>query len=131
MRIALGVALLGALGSLFRWLLSAAIQRQVGAGFPVGTLVVNVLGSIAIGGVMGVFLARGTAPSGMTSGMGIALCAGFLGGFTTYSSFALETVLLIERRSFVAAAVNVVGTSLVCLGGCALGLLAGRAAAGR
>jgi CrcB protein len=127
-RIALGVALLGALGSLFRWLLSAAIQRQVGSAFPAGTFVVNALGSIAIGVVMGFFLTResGTETSALTSGVAIALTAGFMGGFTTYSSFAFETVLLIERRSFAAAALNVGGTLIVCLFGCAVGLLAGR-----
>ena len=129
MRLALGVALLGAMGSLFRWLLSGAVQRQVGPTFPAGTLVVNVLGSMAIGAVMGFFTVRGgSGSSGLTSGIGIALSAGFLGGFTTYSSFALETVLLIERRSFAAAGLNMGGTLLVCLGSCALGLLAGRAA---
>jgi CrcB protein len=126
-RIALGVALLGALGSLFRWLLSAAIQKQVGGMFPAGTFVVNALGSVAIGVVMGFFMARGTESSGLTSGVAIALTAGFMGGFTTYSSFAFETVLLIERRSFAPAALNVAGTLAVCLVGCAVGLFVGRA----
>jgi CrcB protein len=124
MRVAIGVALLGALGSLCRWMLAAAIQRQVGGSFPAGTFVVNVAGSIAIGVVMGFFIARGTESSGLR----VALTAGFMGGFTTYSSFAFETWLLIERRSFLVAALNVAGTLVVCLGGCAVGLLAGRAA---
>jgi fluoride exporter len=124
MRVALGVALLGALGSLCRWWLALAIQKQVGAAFPAGTLVVNVLGSVAIGAVMGFFIARGSESSGLR----VALTAGFMGGFTTYSSFAFETLLLIERRSFAMAALNVGGTLVVCLGGCALGLVAGRAA---
>ncbi|MES1204930.1 MAG: CrcB family protein, partial [Pseudomonadota bacterium] len=58
----------------------------------------------------------------------VALTAGFLGGFTTYSAFAYETVRLLEQRSFASAALNVVATSVVCLAGCALGLLIGRAA---
>ena len=124
MRVAIGVALLGALGSLCRWTLAAAIQKQVGSAFPAGTFVVNVAGSIAIGVVMGFFIARGTESSGLR----VALTAGFMGGFTTYSSFAFETWLLIERRSLAVAALNVVGTLVVCLGGCAVGVLAGRAA---
>ena len=125
MRTALGIAVLGAAGSLGRWLLAAAIQRQVGATFPAGTFVVNVVGSLAMGLVMGLFIARGSESSGLR----VALTAGFMGGFTTYSSFAMETVFLIERRSFLVAAANVIGTVIFCLAGCALGLFAGRAAA--
>ena len=124
MRVTVGVAVLGALGSLCRWWLASAVHRQVGAGIPAGTFIVNVLGSIAIGVVMGFFLARGAE----TSGLRVVLTAGFLGGFTTYSSFALETWLLIERRSFAVAAVNVAATVIVCLLGCGLGVVAGRAA---
>lgn len=125
MRLALGIAGLGAVGSLCRWLLATAIQRHVGASFPLGTFVVNVVGSLAMGAVMGFFLARGAE----TSGARVALTAGLLGGFTTYSAFAMETLLLIERRSFGTAALNVVGTVLVCLLACAVGLFAGRATA--
>ena len=124
MRVAVGVAVLGALGSLCRWSLAAAVQKQVGAAFPAGTFIVNVLGSIAIGAVMGFFLARGAESSSLR----VVLTAGFLGGFTTYSSFALETWLLVERRSLALAAVNVAATVIVCLLGCAIGMLAGRAA---
>ena len=123
MRAAIGVALLGALGSLCRWLLAASIQKQVGSAFPAGTFVVNAVGSIVIGAVMGFFMARGTESSGLR----VALTAGFLGGFTTYSSFAFETWLLIERRSFATAALNVGATVCVCLVGCGMGLFAGRA----
>jgi CrcB protein len=124
-RIALGVAVFGAAGSLSRWLLSTLVQRHAGAGFPLGTLTVNVLGSIAIGAVMGFFVARGAESSGLR----VVLTAGFLGGFTTYSSFAFETLQLLGRRSFGLALVNFAGTSVVCLGGCALGVLLGRALA--
>jgi CrcB protein len=124
LRVALWVALLGALGSVGRWLLASAIQKQVGPTFPAGTFVVNVLGSVAIGAVMGFFIARGTESSVLR----VALTAGFLGGFTTYSSFALETLLLIQRRSLVAAVLNVMGTLVVCLLACAAGLFMGHAA---
>jgi fluoride exporter len=123
-RVALWVALLGGLGSLGRWLLTSAIQKQVGPAFPAGTFIVNMLGSVAIGAVMGFFITRGTESSVLR----VALTAGFLGGFTTYSSFALETLLLIQRRSLVAAALNVAGTVVVCLVGCAAGLFVGHAA---
>lgn len=124
MRLAMAVAVLGAAGSLARWLLSTLVQRHAGAAFPAGTLVVNALGSVAIGVVMGVFAARGAESSPVR----VALTAGFMGGFTTYSSFALETWLLLERRALLAAAVNVAATLAICIGGCAVGLVAGRAA---
>jgi CrcB protein len=61
--------------------------------------------------------------------MRVALTAGFLGGFTTMSSFAYDSVRLLESRSFLGAALNVFGSVAVCLIGCALGLAAGRAVA--
>ena len=124
MRLAVAIALLGALGSLARWGLSGLVQRHVGLAFPAGTLVVNALGSVAIGAVMGAFSARGAEASPVR----VALTAGFMGGFTTASSFAYETWVLLERRALLAAALNVGATVLVCVGGCALGVLAGRAA---
>ena len=117
-----GVVLLGALGSLCRFGLSAFIQQRVGLGFPWGTFAVNVLGSFLIGGIMGVFAARGGEPVALR----VALTVGFMGGFTTMSSFAFETVTLIEGRAYVPAAANIVGSVVVCLLGCALGLAAGR-----
>jgi CrcB protein len=125
MRVAFWVALLGALGSLSRWLLVTAVQKCAGQAFPAGTLVVNVLGSMAIGVVMGFFITRGTEGSIVR----LTLTAGFLGGFTTYSAFAFETLMLIERRAFVSAALNVVATLVICLAGCAAGMLVGRGTA--
>jgi CrcB protein len=119
---AIGVALLGALGSLCRFGLTAFVQQRVGPGFPWGTFVVNALGSFLIGGIMGVFAARGGEPVTVR----VALTVGFMGGFTTMSSFAFETVTLFHGRAYVAAGANVVGSVVVCLGGCALGLMVGR-----
>lgn len=118
-----GVALLGAVGCVARWALSAAIQTRLGVAWPVGTFVVNALGSIAIGVVMSAFAARGAESAPLR----VALTAGFLGGFTTMSSFAYDTVRLLENRSFGGAALNVFGSLAVCLLGCALGVAVGRA----
>lgn len=123
MRLALAIAVLGALGSLARWLLALAVQRQVGGGFPAGTLVVNLIGSIAIGAVFGCFMVRGTESSSVR----VAITTGFLGGFTTYSAFAFETVALFERRAVATAFVYLAATTILCLGGCALGLITARA----
>jgi fluoride exporter len=120
-----GVALLGAVGSLCRYGLSVFVQQRVGVGFPWGTFVVNALGSFVIGGIMAVFAARGGEPVAVR----VALTVGLMGGFTTMSSFAFETVTLLESRAYVAATANVLGSVVVCLLGCALGLAAGRSLA--
>jgi fluoride exporter len=123
MRLALAVAVLGGLGSLARWALAGAIQRRVGGVFPAGTLAVNLFGSFAIGVVMGAFASRNAESSPVR----VALTAGFLGGFTTYSAFAYETWVMVERRLPLAVALNVGATLLLCLGGCAAGAFVGRA----
>ncbi len=121
---ALLVALFGALGSLSRYLLAGTVQRAFGR-LPAGTFTVNVLGSLAIGFAMAIFTARGTADRER-----LAVTAGFLGGFTTYSAFALETWNLLEQRSTGAAALYVTLTVGVCLAACAGGVAIGRAVAG-
>src|SRR5262245_16560110 len=114
---ALYVALFGAAGSLCRWLLAAAVQRRLGGGFPSGTLTVNILGSLAIGVVMAYFASRGG-----DSRICVALAAGFLGGFTTYSAFAYETWTLIEQRTTGMAVIYMLLTVGVCLAACAAGV---------
>jgi CrcB protein len=116
------VALLGAAGSVLRFAVSGAAQR-VGGRFPLGTLSVNLLGSFAIGAVMAIYAARHE----LDARSRIAITAGLLGGFTTYSSFAYETVALAEARATGLAALNLALTTVVCLSACMLGLWAGRA----
>jgi fluoride exporter len=125
MPLIVGVALLGAVGCVARWAVATTLQARLGLSWPIGTFVVNAAGSVAIGTVMGFFAARGQESAGVR----VALTAGFLGGFTTMSSFAYETVRLVETRSYGGAALNVFGSVAVCLVGCALGLAAGRALA--
>ena len=85
----------GAAGSVLRYLLSMAAIAWLGTGYPWGTLAVNVLGSAAIG------LA---AALGLQGEMRLLLVTGFLGGFTTFSAFSLETGLLFARAWWLAAA---------------------------
>jgi CrcB protein len=85
----------GALGSMLRYLLSMASIAWLGAAFPWGTLAVNVLGSAAIG------LA---AALGLQGEMRLLVVTGFLGGFTTFSAFSLETGLLFARAWWLAVA---------------------------
>ena len=110
---ALWVAIAGALGSVARYGMGVAGQRLLGDRFPWGTLAVNLLGCFAIGAVMVLAEARALDPR-----IRVAVVGGFLGGFTTYSAFAYETLALAERRSAAAAAayagLPIVGGFLAC-----------------
>lgn len=116
------IGIAGALGSISRHLVGVWMGR-FGTRLPWGTFTVNVVGSFVIGFVMITFLQRGQIESKLR----FALTTGFLGGFTTYSAFALETVTLLEDRRAGAAALYV-SMTLVCAGLAAfLGILAARA----
>ena len=83
----------GALGSILRFLVMKLATQWVGIGFPYGTLVVNVLGSLAMGLVIG----WGAHKGQMTQELRTFLAVGVLGGFTTFSTFSLDVVSLFER----------------------------------
>ncbi len=106
------VMLGAAVGAPSRWLLDQAVHARYGGALPLGTLVINVSGSAFLGAILGA-AGVGAVPSAVVALAG----AGFCGGFTTYSTFAFETVRLIEDGSGAEAALNVT-LSLV------LGLLA-------
>lgn len=98
----LGVALAGALGAPARYLVEAWVSGQRSRAFPWGTLVVNLSGSFLLGLLTGLVLhhAFPTSPQ-------VLLGAGFCGAYTTYSTFAVETVRLAERGLGRAALANV------------------------
>jgi len=89
----LWVAIGGALGSAFRYLLSDAVQRSTTLYLPVGTFVVNVLGSFAVGLAAGVTVGRDPVEH---EGFRLFLIVGFCGGFTTFSAFSHETLALLR-----------------------------------
>lgn len=120
---ALYIALGGALGTLARYLAGEGAKRTLGSGWPYGTMLVNVLGSFIIGYAMMYFGNRGQ----MDSHLRMAITIGFLGGFTTYSSFAYETVTMLQNDRLGAAAGYVIGTLAIAGTGCFLGMLAARA----
>lgn len=106
----ISVAIGGALGAVARYLVGLAVA------FPLGTLTVNVLGSLVIGLVWALFAARGLQawlPLVMT---------GFLGGFTTFSAFSLDTMRLVEGGRYGAAGGYVLASVLLSLVACAFGL---------
>ena len=112
----------GALGSGARYLVSTWAARAFGPDFPIGTLLVNVVGSFLFALLMGLAGAR----EAITPEARLFLGAGILGGFTTYSSFNYETLALLERGTAHALA-NVALTGLGCLAAGVAGLVAARA----
>lgn len=113
----LAVAAGGALGALARWLMVVQVTRLLGAGFPAGTMVVNVLGSLAMG-LVAALLAQGLS---LSAELRAFLTVGFLGGFTTFSTYSLDAVGLAERGEWAGAAFYTAGS--VALG--VLAFLAG------
>lgn len=107
----------GGIGAGVRYLLDSAIIRGRKDAFPLGILVVNIVGSFLLGLLTGV-------PQVSPAWLAI-IGTGVLGGFTTFSTVAVETVLLAQRRRRDWAWVNLLGTFLVCLVAAAVGLAIG------
>ena len=121
----LWVAIGGALGSVGRFWLSGLVAARWGENFPVGTLVINVTGSFAIG----IFAAL-TAPEGrllITPGLREFLMIGICGGYTTFSSFSLQTLNLLREREWLYAGGNVLLSVVLCLIAVWLGFMLGAA----
>ncbi len=107
------VAVGGALGSVARFLCSFALARWFGETFPWGTLFVNVLGSFVIG-----FFFTLTAPGGrllISTDWRIFVTVGICGGFTTFSSFSLQTLVLLRDGEWLLASLNAFGSLAVCM----------------
>lgn len=118
------VMLGGALGSGARFALGNAVTARWGASLPWGTLVVNILGCLAMGALAG-WLARnsGAEPARLLLGVGL------LGGFTTFSAFSLDWWQLIERGAWAAAFGYAAATLVATLAAFSAGLMLARAAA--
>ncbi len=108
------VALGGGIGAGLRHLCGLAALRMLGAGFPYGTMFVNVVGSF----VMGVFVELLARRFGASAELRLFFATGLLGGFTTFSSFSLDAAFLYERGDLLPAAAYVIGS--VALGLAAL-----------
>lgn len=116
------VALGGAAGSVARYACSLAALRWLGTGFPWGTLFVNVTGSFAIGVLASLATADGRPLLGPDARA--LLLVGVLGGFTTFSSFSLETLSLARSGALGAALLNAAGSLTLCFAGVWLGFAA-------
>jgi fluoride exporter len=116
------VAVGGALGSVVRFLLGMAVQQRAGTTFPVGTLVINITGSLILGFLFRVALAT---PS-ISPTLRVFLTTGFCGGYTTFSTFSYETLALIEDNEPGRAALYVALSVTLALIGVYGGVIAAR-----
>ncbi len=122
MQILLYIALFGALGCLARYFLGGWVYGLLGTAMPYGTFVVNVLGAFLIGLIMEFSLRS----SLVSPELRVGLTVGFLGGFTTFSTFSYETFRLLESAQFLRALANASFSVVVCLVFTYVGIAAAR-----
>ncbi len=117
----LAIAIGGAIGACLRFALSEWMLHLFGRAFPFGTLLVNILGSFVIGLLYGLLITEQIAPNPWRIFVGI----GVLGAFTTFSTFSMDTVLLLQQGDWFKAVANVVLNVVLCLTLAWLGLKLG------
>ncbi len=116
------VALGGGAGAAMRHLVGLWTLRLLGAGFPYGTLMVNVVGSFLMGVLVEMLALKFNGPAGLR----LFLATGFLGGFTTFSSFSLDVAVMAERGDVALAALYVAVSTAGGFAGIFLGLYIAR-----
>lgn len=120
----LWIAVGGALGSVSRYWLNGVVSERI-ATFPAGTLLINVLGSFVIGVFGALTTAEGRMNSDSRAVVTQLVMVGLCGGFTTFSSFSLQTLNLLREREWLYAGGNVVLSVFLCLAATALGFVLG------
>ncbi len=118
---ALIIGLGGFVGANMRFLVSVWAVERLGTGFPYGTLIVNLVGSI----LLGVFTAWAAQHIDLDPRVRFFIAVGFFGAFTTFSTYANESVGLTLNGNWTGMLVNVLGTNALCLIGAAAGLFVG------
>lgn len=122
MTMLLAVMAAGAIGVGLRYVLGAAVTARAGDAFPWSTLAINIVGAFALGVVVALLAGQ---PVGALNRAALAI--GLLGGFTTFSAFALETITLVEDGYAGRAAAYVVASNVIGICAAAVGLVLGRA----
>ena len=116
------LGIFGGMGCVARYMVSGWVYNFAGKALPYGTLAVNVLGSLALGLIM-----EGSLRSTLLSPeLRFGLTVGFMGGFTTFSTFSYETVRLLEEGSMVAAGANILLNVTVCIVAALVGIYLAR-----
>lgn len=117
------IALGGALGAVSRFLLGNAVSRAMGSSLPYGTFVINIVGCFAMGLLMTIIVDREMLPAAWR----LFLCVGFLGGFTTFSSFGYEALMFLTEGRLLAVLAYVGGSVVLGFVAAAAGVLCARA----
>ena len=118
--IVLGVMVAGACGAVLRYSVDHVVQRRAGADFPVGTLVINVSGSLVLGVLTGSALHHGVSATWLT-----VAGTGLIGAYTTFSTFSFDSVRLAEADRWGPSVANLVASVVLGLGAAGLGLALG------
>lgn len=113
----------GAIGAIGRYLLSIWVYSLTGRAFPWGTLAVNLLGSLLMGFLSVWLLERMTVSAEMRA----LLMVGFLGAFTTFSTFSIETLILLEEGAVARAGINIAVSVIICIFAAWMGTLIAKA----
>ena len=116
------IAMGGAFGAVLRYGASLGVYSLLGRGFPYGTMFVNVSGSLLMGLLSVIMLERFNIDPEWRA----AVLVGVLGSFTTFSTFSIETLNLLEQGDVIRATANIVLSVLVCLAAVWFGVLLGR-----
>lgn len=114
----LWVAMGGAVGAAGRYVVASQALRFMGPGFPWGTLTVNVVGSLVMGFLAGLFAHR----MQVSEEVRMFLMTGVLGGFTTFSAFSLDVAVLLERKDYLLGACYVIGSVSLAVAALFIGL---------
>jgi len=122
MNMIVSIALGGALGAVMRHFVAYPAGSFFGTGFPYGTLSVNVLGSFLMGLMITLFAEK----LNLSQEVRAFLTVGLMGGFTTFSAFSMETVMLFERHNYSGAALYVIASVTLAVGALIAGMMAGR-----
>ena len=123
----LWVAIGGAMGSVGRFWLNGMVSRSIGETFPWGTMIVNVTGSFIIGVAAALAMPEGRLDSSSRAFVTQFFMIGICGGYTTFSSFSLQTLNLLRDREWLYAGGNILLSVLLCLIAVGLGYLCGAA----
>lgn len=118
----IAIAIGGSCGAVARFLIGSGIYSWLGRGFPSATLFINVSGSLLMGFLSELMLQRYPLATEYRA----AILIGFLGAYTTFSTFSLETLNLFEAGSLLKAFLNIFLSTVLCLAACWIGLIWGR-----
>ncbi len=116
------IAIGGALGALSRFWVTNLANVIFGTDFPYGILIINIAGSFVIGVVFILLIERALLPGFWSAG----LMVGFLGAFTTFSTFSLQALGLLESGRLVAGMIYILGSVVLCILAAGLGMFLGR-----